>query len=237
MLALLTVYQVPLTCSYGIGFVGEWDLVWLLVVSVFFGVVGIGLVAESTLRSGVGFAGEFVFLFLCGAVFSASTLGAPPCLHPHRNAFVRMWIFILFGCDFSFIYFPETIWLHSRDVCWGRQCDYEWVKPWWTSWCALWITVFTLRYGFVSHCFISFFLEQILTICCKSARFHSSISLIGDACADFFKNFPITATAFGMASVVDMKGILVYCEKNLQCLLINMPLYLGCKPCMRNSHS
>ena len=40
-----------------------------------------------------------------------------------------------------------------------------------------------------------------------------------------------------IVSVVDMKGILVYCEKNGQRLLIALPLYFGCKPCMCDRQS
>ena len=44
----------------------------------FWGVIGIGLVAGSTLGDGVRFAGELELWFLCGAFFSVSTLRAPP---------------------------------------------------------------------------------------------------------------------------------------------------------------
>ena len=44
----------------------------------FGGVVGIGLVADSTLGYGVGFTVELLFLLLCGVVLSVSTLRDPP---------------------------------------------------------------------------------------------------------------------------------------------------------------
>ena len=47
-------------------------------VGCFFGVIGIILVAGSTLGYGVSFAGELAFWFLCGTVLSISTLGSPP---------------------------------------------------------------------------------------------------------------------------------------------------------------
>ena len=59
----------------------------------FLGVVGIGLVAGSTLGAGVGFAGDLALRFLCGAVLSVSTPGAPP-------VFTLGGLYVL-GCVFS----------------------------------------------------------------------------------------------------------------------------------------
>ena len=64
----------------------------------------------------------------------------------------------------------------------------------------------------VSHRFIYFFSDKILTSCRKAAHFPSPISLITDACT-FFKNFPISVTSFVMAPIADTKGILVDCRK------------------------
>ena len=72
---------------------------------------------------------------------------------------------------------------------------------------------FTLVSSILSHRLISFFSEKILTSCCKATRFPIPISSTSLACADFSKTNHISATEFVIASVVDMKGILVDCGK------------------------
>ena len=72
---------------------------------------------------------------------------------------------------------------------------------------------FTPISGSNMHLFISFFTEIILTSCCKATCLPSPVYSIGVASPVFFKNFPISETVFLMASIVDMKGILVDCGK------------------------
>ena len=135
-----------------------------------------------------------------------------PCLHTWRIMCVMVCIFILFGCGLTLFAFTDPIWIISRGVRWGRQCAYDWIEPCQTSWCTLWPTF--------SHPRIRLYLTPLhllllrkKTICCKETRYPSLISLTSIACAGFSKNFPISATAFAMASVVETKGILVDCGK------------------------
>ena len=81
---------------------------------------------------------------------------------------------------------------------------------------------FILRAGTISHRFISFFSEKILTSCCKATHFLSPISFIGVTCA-IFEKFPISVTAFVMESVIEVKGIFFNSGKIQPCLLIAVP--------------
>ena len=75
------------------------------------------------------------------------------------------------------------------------------------------LMLFTLGSGIVSHYAVSLFSVKIFTRFCKSAHFPSPMSLTSVYYAVFAKTFLILVTAFVIASIVDMKGILVECVK------------------------
>ena len=95
----------------------------------FLGIIGIGLVAGSTLGAGVGFAGDLALRFLCGAVLSVSTPGAP-------SVFTLGGLYVL-GCVFSsrlgvgslYLLFLSPFGFTRGGGCWGRWCAYDWVEP------------------------------------------------------------------------------------------------------------
>ena len=179
----------------------------------FLGVIGIVLVSGSTPKAGAGFSGELELWFLCDSVLSVYALEAP-------HVFTLGGLYVL-GYAFSFcldvgslsLLFLVTFGFTRGGVVGvggvlmtglnrGKRLG------------ALSVSLFfTLRAGSISHRFISFFSAKIFTSCCKAKHFPSPISLVGVTCAGFSKNFPISATGFLMAYVVDMKGVLVDCEK------------------------
>ena len=76
------------------------------------------------------------------------------------------------------------------------------------------LLLFTLGAGTISHRIVYFYSVKILTRFCSDACYLSPTSSTGVNCEGFDKNLPISATAFVMASVVGMEGLLVDCEKN-----------------------
>ena len=98
---------------------------------------------------------------------------------------------------------------------WGRRCADEWVKPWKTSWQALWSIVihpWRLLHPTLIH-FLLFRknLDQML-----QDRTFNIINLLDLRClCRFFKSSPILANVFVMAPVVDTNVIFVDCGINL----------------------
>ena len=90
----------------------------------FLGVVGIGLVAVSTLGAGVSFAGELTFWFSCGAFFFVSTLGSPPVF--------TLGVLHVLGCAFlsclsvgSLSLILLSLFGFTSGGVGVRQCDYD----------------------------------------------------------------------------------------------------------------
>ena len=166
------------------------------------GVVGIGLVAVSTLGDGANLQESWKCGFMwCGFVCLQPRISL--CIHPYSITCVTVRIFILFGCGLTLFAFPDPIWIQSRRfvrvggvIINGLNCD--------GNFGALSGTLcFTLIYGSISHRFISFFSENLDQM--LKGRTFLFVNLFDwRRYCRVFKNFPIPATAFVMVSVVDM---------------------------------